>query len=200
MYWQDYCSSDIGNIKCDNTMMNNTDPNEAPIEVHIEDQILESTEETVTEEVNKEIELQKELDEQKDKYLRLFAEFDNYKKRTMRESLEVRLTAAKDTIYSLLPVLDDFERAKRAADAEGSTEPFSEGVLLVYQKLFKILEGKGLKAMNSTGELFDAEYHEAITEIPAGSDDMKGKVIDTVEKGYILSDKIIRYAKVVVGK
>lgn len=200
MHWQDYCSSDIGNIKCDNTMMNNTDPNEEPIEVHIDDQVLESAKVEVPEEVNKEADLLKEIEEQKDKYLRLFAEFDNYKKRTMRESLEVRLTAAKDTIYALLPVLDDFERAKKAADAEGSSEPFSEGVLLVYQKLFNILEGKGLKAMNSTGELFDAEYHEAITEIPAGSDDMKGKVIDTVEKGYILSDKIIRYAKVVVGK
>ncbi len=141
-----------------------------------------------------------ELGELKDKYLRLQAEFDNFRKRTMKEKLEFMVTAAQDTMTVLLPVLDDFDRAKKNAEDENSTEPFSEGVMLVYDKLHKNLAQKGLKAMESTGEDFDPELHEAITEIPAPSEDMKGKVIDTVEKGYFLKDKIIRHAKVVVGK
>ena len=142
---------------------------------------------------------QEELLEMKDKYLRLYADFDNFRKRTMKESLELRKTASQDAIESLLPVLDDFERAKKAAD-EGVDEPFSDGVNLVYQKLFNTMATKGLKAMETNGEIFDPERHEAITEIPAGNADMVGKIIDTVEKGYSLNDKIIRYAKVVVGK
>ena len=110
------------------------------------------------------------------------------------------VTAGRDTISVLLPVLDDFDRAKKNAEDENSTEPFSEGVMLVYDKLYKNLEQKGLKAMESTGEEFDPELHEAITEIPAPNEEMKGKVMDTVEKGYFLKDKIIRHAKVVVGK
>lgn len=145
-------------------------------------------------------ELEAELAEAKDKYLRLFAEFENYKKRTIKETYELRLNAAKDTVQSLLPILDDFDRAKRASDVENSTEKFSEGVELVYHKLFSILQSKGLKEMESNGKPFDAEFHEAITEIPAFTEDMKGKIVDTVEKGYTMNDKIIRYAKVVVGK
>ena len=141
-----------------------------------------------------------ELGELKDKYLRLQAEFDNFRKRTMKEKLEFMVTAGRDTISVLLPVLDDFDRAKKNAEDENSTEPFSEGVMLVYDKLYKNLEQKGLKAMESTGEEFDPELHEAITEIPAPNEEMKGKVMDTVEKGYFLKDKIIRHAKVVVGK
>ncbi len=141
-----------------------------------------------------------ELGELKDKYLRLQAEFDNFRKRTMKEKLEFMVTAAQDTMTVLLPVLDDFDRAKKNAEDENSTEPFSEGVMLVYNKLYKSLEQKGLKAMESTGEDFDPELHEAITEIPAPNEEMKGKVMDTVEKGYFLKDKIIRHAKVVVGK
>jgi len=141
-----------------------------------------------------------ELGELKDKYLRLQAEFDNFRKRTMKEKLEFMVTAAQDTMTVLLPVLDDFDRAKKNAEDETSTEPFSEGVMLVYNKLHKNLEQKGLKAMESTGEDFDPELHEAITEIPAPSEEMKGKVMDTIEKGYFLKDKIIRHAKVVVGK
>lgn len=141
-----------------------------------------------------------ELGELKDKYLRLQAEFDNFRKRTMKEKLEFMVTAAQDTMSVLLPVLDDFDRAKKNAEDENSTEPFSEGVMLVYDKLHKNLEQKGLKAMESTGEDFDPELHEAITEIPAPKEEMKGKVMDTVEKGYFLKDKIIRHAKVVVGK
>ena len=109
-------------------------------------------------------------------------------------------TANRDTLSALLPVLDDFDRAKKNAEDENSTEPFSEGVMMVYNKLFNTLQLKGIKAMESNGEEFDPELHEAITEIPAPSEDMKGKVIDTVEKGYYLKDAILRYAKVVVGK
>ena len=144
--------------------------------------------------------LEIEIVESKDKFLRLFAEFDNFKKRTAKERIELRATAALDTIQSLLPVLDDFDRAKKVADDSNTDESFSDGVNLVYQKLQSIMTARGVKAMESTGENFDTELHEAITEIPAPSEDLKGKVIDTVENGYYLNDKIIRYAKVVVGK
>jgi molecular chaperone GrpE len=103
-------------------------------------------------------------------------------------------------VTALLPVLDDFDRAKKNADDENSAETFSEGVSLVYQKLYNILKQKGLEPMETNGQPFDPELHDAITEIPAPTDDMKGKVVDTVEKGYMLNDKIIRHAKVVVGK
>lgn len=154
-----------------------------------------------TEKYKEEIEeLKIQVSEHKDKYLRLFAEFDNFKKRNVKEKLELMKSAAQDTISNLLPVLDDFDRAKKYAEDDASDEVFSEGVLAVYNKLNKTLEAKGLKPMETNGEAFDAELHEAITEIPAPTEEMKGKVIDTVEKGYYLNDKIIRYAKVVVGK
>ncbi|MCB0641375.1 MAG: nucleotide exchange factor GrpE [Phaeodactylibacter sp.] len=138
--------------------------------------------------------------ELKDKYLRLYAEFDNYKKRTVKEKIEMMKTAAQDTLSALLPVLDDFDRAKKNADDESTTEVFTEGVQLVYNKLHSILKNKGLEAMKSDGEAFDPELHEAFTEIPAPSDDLKGKIVDTIEKGYLLNDRIIRHAKVVIGK
>ncbi|RMF23805.1 MAG: nucleotide exchange factor GrpE [Bacteroidetes bacterium] len=145
-------------------------------------------------------ELKKQVEELKDKYLRLFAEFDNFKKRTLKEKVELLHTAAEDTMLALLPVLDDFDRAKKNAEDENSTEQFSEGVRLVYQKLYNALKQKGLEPMESTGQPFDPELHEAVTEIPAPSEELKGKVVDTIEKGYKLKDKIIRHAKVVVGK
>jgi len=145
-------------------------------------------------------ELEAEVAESKDKYIRLYAEFDNYKKRTVKERLDLINTAGRDTLSSLLPVIDDFDRAKKSADDESTNEIFPEGVSLVYNKLKGLLTSKGVKEMSSTGEAFDPELHEAITEIPAPNDDMKGKIIDTIEKGYMLNDKIIRHAKVVVGK
>jgi molecular chaperone GrpE len=135
-----------------------------------------------------------------DKYLRLFAEFENYKKRTIKERMELVRNAAQETIVDLLPVLDDFDRAKKNAEDEATEEHFSEGVELVYNKLYKVLRQKGLKEMETNEKEFDAELHEAVSEIPAPSEKMKGKIIDTVEKGYYLNDKIIRHAKVVVGK
>ena len=144
-------------------------------------------------------ELRRQLGEATDKYLRLYAEFDNYKKRTVREKLDWMKTAAQDTMSVLLPVLDDFDRARKFATAN-EEKSWSEGVELVYHKLFTVLKQKGLEPMNSTGEPFDPELHEAITEIPAPAEELKGKVVDTIEKGYRLNDKIIRHAKVVVGK
>ena len=145
-------------------------------------------------------ELNIQLAEAKDKYLRLFAEFDNFKKRNIRERMDLLKNASQDAFTALLPVVDDFDRAKGSADDESSEEAFSEGVLLVYNKLNSILNSKGLKKMESTGEVFDPELHEAITKIPAPNEEMKGKIIDTIESGFYLNDKIIRYAKVVVGE
>lgn len=140
-----------------------------------------------------------QIAELKDKYIRLVAEFENFRKRSARENLEIRKMAAADTISVLLPVLDDFDRAKKTAESQDSGEVFTEGISLVYHKLYQIMQNLGVRKLDSNGEVFNPEFHEAITEIPAG-DDGKGKVIDTVESGYYLNDKIIRYAKVVVGK
>ena len=175
----------------------------------MEDQILENQEEQTgnegeNEELNEEStdgdDKDSQIVELKDKYLRLAAEFENYKRRTVKERLNMMGTANKDTLSALLPVMDDFDRAKKNAEDESSTEPFSEGVMMVYNKLANTLQQKGIKAMESNGEDFDPELHEAITEIPAPTEEMKGKVIDTVEKGYYLKKAILRYAKVVVGK
>lgn len=138
--------------------------------------------------------LQKQTEELKDKYIRLVAEFENFKKRTFKEKLDMMRNAAQDTMSALLPVLDDFDRA---ANAEAG---LSEGVQLIHNKLKGALEQKGLKPMESTGNVFDPELHEALTEIPAPTKDMKGKVVDTIERGFFLNDKLIRHAKVVVGK
>jgi len=144
--------------------------------------------------------LRSELQEQKDKYLRLFAEFDNFRKRSARENLDLRQTAGKEVIVSLLDVLDDCDRAEKQLDLSEDDLTIKEGVRLVFSKLRSVLQGKGLKPMQSIGVDFDVEKHEAITEIPVQDPALKGKVIDEVKKGYYLNDKIIRFAKVVVGK
>jgi molecular chaperone GrpE len=141
-----------------------------------------------------------ELSEMKDKYLRLYAEFDNYRKRTLREREELVKTAAESAIKSMLSTLDDFERAIKAAKSTGEDSSILEGIVLIYEKMFKTLEQQGLKTMDSDGQDFNPDLHEALTKIPVPSDDLKGKVIETIEKGYYLRDKIIRYAKVVVGQ
>ena len=141
-----------------------------------------------------------ELQDQKDKYLRLFAEFDNYRRRTAKENIELRQTAGKEVIVSLLDVLDDCERAEKQLDNSDDIKQFSKGALLIFNKLKKTLEGKGLTPMESLNTDFDVEKHEAITEIPVPEKNKKGKVVDEIQKGYYLNDKIIRFAKVVVGK
>ncbi|MDP4131029.1 MAG: nucleotide exchange factor GrpE [Bacteroidota bacterium] len=141
-----------------------------------------------------------ELQEQKDKYLRLFAEFDNFKRRTARERLELSQTAGKEIISSLLDVLDDCDRAEKQLQQSPDTDGIREGVLLVFNKLRSILQSKGLRPMVSINTEFDVEKHEAISEIPAPTPKQVGKVIDEVTRGYYLNDKLIRFAKVVVGK
>ena len=143
--------------------------------------------------------LQQDLDEQKDKYLRLVAEFDNFKRRNAKERNEMIATAGKEVIASLLEVLDDSERAEKQLEESQDMELSKTGIKLVFTKLRNTLQSRGLKKMESVNSDFDVEKHEAITEVPAG-DDMKGKVVDEIEKGYYLNDKIIRFAKVVVGK
>lgn len=146
-------------------------------------------------------ELEENLAELNDKYLRLFSEFDNYRKRTTRERLELIDTAATEVIGELLPVLDDFERAFKANEAKSEEEQSNlEGFKLIYNKLKGTLSRRGLEPMKSVGEPFDTDFHEALTNIPAPSDDLKGKVVDEVEKGYLLKGKVIRFAKVVVGQ
>lgn len=144
--------------------------------------------------------LKQQLEELKDKYMRMYADFDNYKKRMVKEKLDTINMASQDTVSALLPVLDDFDRAKRNAEAPNSKEHFSEGIALVYQKLYAVLRQRGLEEMETNGEPFDPEFHEAFTEIPAPSENLKGKIVDTIEKGYKLNDRIIRHPKVVVGK
>jgi molecular chaperone GrpE len=143
--------------------------------------------------------LQQELAELKDKFIRQAAEFDNFRKRTARERLELIQTAGKDIIASLLDVLDDSERARKQLETTDDINSQKEGVLLVFNKLKTNLLSKGLKAMETTHQDFNPDLHEAITEIPAPSSNLKGKVLDEVQKGYYLNDKIIRFAKVVVG-
>lgn len=141
-----------------------------------------------------------ELEEQKDKFLRLMAEFDNFRRRTAKENYELRQTANKDVIVSLLEVLDDCDRAEKQLQSADDIEKQKEGVMLVFNKFRSILQSKGVKPMESVNTDFDVEKHEAITEIPAPDKKSKGKVVDEIQKGYYLNDKIIRFAKVVVGK
>jgi molecular chaperone GrpE len=144
--------------------------------------------------------LASELSEMKDKYLRLYAEFDNYRKRTLREREELIKTASESAIKSMLSTLDDFERAIKAAKSGAEDSSILEGIVLIYDKMFKTLEQQGLKVMESDGQDFNPDLHESLTKVPVPSDDLKGKVIETIEKGYYLREKIIRYAKVVVGQ
>lgn len=144
--------------------------------------------------------IQAELDEQKDKYMRLFAEFDNYKRRSAKERMELIQTAGKEVIMSLLEVLDDSERAEKQLQQSDDIGQIKEGIQLVFNKLRNTLQAKGVKPMESINSVFDVEKHEAITEIPAPTPALAGKVVDEVQKGYYLNDKLIRFAKVVVGK
>ena len=156
--------------------------------------------EPVSEAGNEIEKLESELKEQKDKYLRLMAEFDNFRRRTAKERLELMQTAGKEVIISLLDVLDDCDRAEKQLQSSADIALQKEGIQLVFNKLRANLQGKGVKVMESINTDFDVEKHEAITEIPAPTPELQGKVIDEVVKGYYLNDKLIRFAKVVVGK
>ena len=166
---------------------------------HLSDSLTEENEMVKTEE-NEVVKLKAEVQEQKDKYLRLFAEFDNFKRRTAKERIELTQTAGKEVITSMLDVLDDCDRAEKQLQTTTDIAQIKEGVQLVFNKLRTTLQNKGLKSMESINTEFDVEKHEAITEIPAPTPDLKGKVVDEVTKGYYLNDKLIRFAKVIVGK
>jgi len=144
--------------------------------------------------------LEQDLAEQKDKYLRLMAEFENYKRRTAKERMELIQTAGKDVIVAMLDVLDDVDRAEKQLQTNDDITVQKEGVQLVFNKIRSTLLAKGVKPMESIQTSFDVEKHEAITEIPAPNNKLVGKVLDEVQKGYYLNDKLIRFAKVVVGK
>ena len=149
--------------------------------------------------VSEEEKLKKQFEELNDKYLRLYSEFDNFRKRTIKEKSELIKTAAEDVFKSVLPVIDDFERAIKANESVNDANPIKEGIALIYNKLKNTTQSKGLTSYDSIGQEFNADTMEAITHIPATDESQKGKVVDEIEKGYKLGEKVIRYAKVVVA-
>ena len=184
-----------------NAMNNNEELNDNPAHDNVDGENTsvnneENTAETANESVR---DFEAELLEKDDKYLRLYAEFENYKRRTLAERIELFKTAGQEIMLAMIPVLDDFERALKAMENATDVASVKEGIDLVSHKFKNTLFAKGLKPMESIGQAFNADLHEAITNIPAPTEDLKDKVIDEVEKGYYLGDKVIRYAKVVVG-
>ena len=161
-----------------------------------------SSEEALIPEEKSELEIMNEkFDDLNDKYLRLYSDFENFRKRTSKERLELYKTAGEEVMNALLPVMDDFDRAIKAVNESDDLKSLKEGVDLIYQKLDKTLQQKGLKAIESSiGKDFDINFHEAITKVPVTDENLKGKIIDELEKGYILGDKVIRYTKVVIGE
>ena len=138
--------------------------------------------------------------EMNDKYLRLSAEFDNYRKRTLRERMELTKTASESVMLSILPVTDDFERAMHSIEQGMDFEATKEGILLIYNKFKDFIKQNGITEIEAAGKEFNTDLHEALTKIPAPSEELKGKIIDVIQKGYYLNDKVIRFAKVVVGE
>lgn len=159
-----------------------------------------SNEQAVSTEENQEARLEAEIAELKDKYLRLYSDFENFRKRTAKERIDLIKTASEEVLKDLIPVVDDFERSIKASDNETDSNKIKEGNQLIYHKLIRILESKGLKSMDDlVGKPFNPDTQEAITQIPAPNEELKGSVIDVVEKGYVLGEKVVRFAKVVTG-
>ncbi len=173
---------------------------EAPAEEEAPASADEETREADTEEKDEMEILQDKLEESWNKYVRLSAEFDNYRKRTLREKSELQKTAGEDVIKSILPVIDDFERALESMENTENIDAVKEGVKLIYNKLISILKEKGLEEIPAMNQEFSTDYHEAVTKVPVESKKQKGKVVDVVQKGYTLNDNVIRYSKVVVGE
>ena len=138
--------------------------------------------------------------EMNDKYLRLSAEFDNYRKRTLRERMELTKTAGESVMLSILPVIDDFERAMHSIETGLDFEATKEGILLIYNKFKEFSKQNGISEIDAVGKVFDTDLHEALTKVPAPTEDLKGKIVQVIQKGYYLNDKVIRFAKVVVGE
>ena len=179
---------------------------ETPEVMDVLDDDMEQNEEELSEEAEN-ARLQNELEEaraaiekEKKEYLFLMADFDNYRKRVTREKADLIKNASERVLTDLLPIVDDFERGLAAAKKADDAEAIRQGMEMIYNKLVKFLEVHGVKAIESTGETFNPDLHEAIATIPAPSDDLKGKVVDTTQKGYMLNDKVLRYAKVAVGE
>ena len=149
---------------------------------------------------NQLVELQAQVEKEKKEYLFLAAEFDNYRKRTLKEKAEIIKNGGENVLKGLLPIVDDFERGLKAAESDSDAKSVLEGMTLIYNKLIKYLESMGVKEMNSTGEVFNSDLHEAIAQVPSPTEDMKGKVLDTVQKGYMINDKVLRHAKVAVAQ
>lgn len=143
---------------------------------------------------------QEKIEELNDKYLRLAAEYDNYRRRTLKEKMELAKSAGEDILIHILPVMDDFERGLASIEKAKEVDAIKEGVILIYNKFKEFLKQHGVKEIEAKEKEFDTDLHEAVTKIPAPSEELKGKVIDVVEKGYLLNDKVIRYAKVVIGE
>ncbi|MBI1221662.1 MAG: nucleotide exchange factor GrpE [Bacteroidetes bacterium] len=160
----------------------------------------EESKEERAEDANEVSTLKADLAELNDKYLRLYSEFDNFKRRTARERIELMQSASREVILAMLPVLDDFERAEKSMEASTDIEAVKEGVKLIQHKMKSVLTQSGLQALDSIGKDFDVDFHEAVTKIPAPTEELKGKVVDEVERGYLLKDKVIRFAKVIVGE
>jgi len=182
-----------------NEMLNENEIGKNEDSTNVEEGTEESSSENTEGQISDEAKLIAEATEWQNKYLRLYAEFDNFKRRTSKERLELLQIAGKDVITDLLTVLDDFERAQKSIETTTDVNAVKEGVTLVQHKLKGILNQKGLKEMESIGKDFDADLHEGITNIPAPTTNLKGKVIDELEKGYLLNDKVIRFAKVIIG-
>jgi len=183
---------------------NNQEENEvleAENQTATEEQVEEKAEEQPKEaELSAEEKLELELAEAKDKYLRLYSEFENFRRRNAKERIDLIKTASSDLMKELLPTIDDFERARKANENQEDIEAVKEGFNLISTKLMKTLEAKGLKVMETEkGTAFDADLHEAVTQFPVEDEKLKGKIIDTVEKGYYLGERVIRFAKVVIG-
>ncbi len=174
--------------------------NDQQKETHEQENILDDIGNETGSEESKELTPEEKIAELNDRFLRLYAEFDNYRKRTNKEKIDLISNANQGVLTDLLPIMDDFERAILNNETAEDIAIVKEGFHLIFNKFRGILEAKGLKAMNAKGESFDSELHEAIANVPAPSENEKGKVIDDIEKGYFLNDKVIRYAKVVVGQ
>ena len=178
-----------------------TEVNPADNNVDIDDNLEAATERDETESLKDQLDKAIEANESMKKdYMFLMAEFDNFKKRTLKEQSELLKNAAESTLKGLLPIVDDFERGLNAIKDSSDVSAVKEGMELIYNKLIKYLSSNGVKAIESTGADFDSDLHEAIAMIPAPDESKRGKVIDTVEKGYMLNDKVLRHAKVAVGQ
>lgn len=194
-------SRNTGKPATDNTSENKFDPEATETDTTIQDDSADTSEEaneetTLREQLDKALE---KIEKDKNDYLLLAADFDNYRKRMMREKAELLKNAAERVLLALLPIVDDFERGLAAAVSDES-DSTRQGMELIYHKLIKFLESNSVKAMETTGQPFNAELHEAIATITAPSEDLKGKIIDTTQKGYMINDKVLRHAKVAVGE